>query len=74
MAMFDLPASIDYVTNLTKQEKVTFVSHSMGTTIGYAAIGINPEYYQEKLNLFVQLSPVLELKNSKSLFLKYVAK
>ena len=74
MAMFDLPACIDYVTSLTNQEKVTFISHSMGTTIGYAGIGINPEYYQDKLNLFVLLSPVLELKNSKSMFLKYFAK
>ena len=74
MAMFDLPACIDYVTSLTNQEKVTIISHSMGTTIGYAGIGINPEYYKEKLNLFVQLSPVLELKNSKSMFLKYFAK
>ena len=46
----------------------------MGTTIGYAGIGMNPEYFKEKLNLFVQLSPVLELKNSKSLFLKYFGK
>lgn len=44
MAMFDVPAYIDYITEITKQEKVTFVSHSMGTTIGYSAIGMNPEY------------------------------
>lgn len=46
----------------------------MGTTIGYIAIATNPDYYKEKLNLFVQLSPVVELKNTKSMFLKYFAK
>lgn len=43
--MFDLPATLDYITENTKQEKVTFVGHSMGTTIGYAGIGMNPEYF-----------------------------
>ena len=74
MAMFDLPAVIDYVTEETKQEKVTYIAHSMGTTIGYAGIGMNPEYFIEKLNLFVQLSPVVDISNSKSMFLKYFSK
>jgi lysosomal acid lipase/cholesteryl ester hydrolase len=74
MAMFDLPAQIDYITENTKQENVTFIAHSMGTTVGYCGIGMNPEYYKEKINLFVQLSPVLELRNSKAMFLKYFSK
>ena len=46
----------------------------MGTTIGYVGIGTNEEYYNNKFNLFVQLSPVVELGNTKSMFLKYFCK
>ena len=53
MAMFDLPSMIDYIQEQTSAAKITYLSHSMGTTIGYTAISMNPEYFQEKLNLFV---------------------
>jgi lysosomal acid lipase/cholesteryl ester hydrolase len=40
MAMFDLPQSVDYVLEQTGRQNLTYVAHSMGTTIGYIAISM----------------------------------
>lgn len=34
MAKFDLPATIDFIVEKTGQEKLYYVGHSQGTTIG----------------------------------------
>lgn len=34
MAKYDLPSIIDFIVNKTGQEKLYFVGHSLGTTIG----------------------------------------
>uniref|UniRef100_A0A8C5L8V5 Lipase, gastric n=1 Tax=Jaculus jaculus TaxID=51337 RepID=A0A8C5L8V5_JACJA len=34
MAKYDLPATIDFIVQLTGQEKIHYVGHSQGTTIG----------------------------------------
>lgn len=34
MAKYDLPATIDFILKKTGQEKLHYVGHSQGTTIG----------------------------------------
>lgn len=34
MAKYDLPGVIDFIVNKTGQEKLYFIGHSLGTTIG----------------------------------------
>lgn len=34
MAKYDLPSIIDFIVNKTGQEKLYFIGHSLGTTIG----------------------------------------
>jgi predicted alpha/beta hydrolase len=34
MAKYDLPGIIDFIVNKTGQEKLYFIGHSLGTTIG----------------------------------------
>lgn len=34
MAKYDLPATIDFIVQKTGQEKIHYVGHSQGTTIG----------------------------------------
>lgn len=53
---YDIPASIDYILNLTGQKGVFYFGHSMGTTDFLAMVGTAPEYY-DKIRLSVLLGP-----------------
>ncbi|ENN81602.1 hypothetical protein YQE_02011, partial [Dendroctonus ponderosae] len=54
---YDTAVSIDYVLNLTGQQKVTVVGYSEGTSALLALAAARPEY-NEKINLIVLLSPI----------------
>lgn len=54
---YDLPAFIDYILDLTNQEKLFYVGHSQGTTSFFAFASTRLEY-NEKIRLSVTLSPV----------------
>jgi len=68
--MYDAPAQIDFVLEKTGQEKLTFVGHSRGTAQIFAGASLIPEYYKEKLNLFVALAPVTRTTNIGNDFLR----
>jgi len=46
----------------------------MGTTNMIYGLATNEDYYKDRINLNVQLAPVGNLNNTKSLFLKYIVK
>ncbi|KAF2885968.1 hypothetical protein ILUMI_20205 [Ignelater luminosus] len=54
---YDLPAFIDYILSLNKQEKLFYVGHSQGTTTFFALTSTRLEY-NEKIRLSITLSPV----------------
>uniref|UniRef100_U3F7Q8 Lipase n=1 Tax=Micrurus fulvius TaxID=8637 RepID=U3F7Q8_MICFL len=58
MAKYDLPASINFVLNKTGQEKLFYVGHSQGTTIGFIAFSAFPEL-AKKINIFFGLAPIM---------------
>uniref|UniRef100_A0A8D8QNB6 Lipase 3 n=1 Tax=Cacopsylla melanoneura TaxID=428564 RepID=A0A8D8QNB6_9HEMI len=57
MAMFDTPASIDYILSKSNQDKVTYIGHSMGNTIFYVMTAMRPEY-NAKILVQLSLGPV----------------
>ncbi|XP_031565885.1 gastric triacylglycerol lipase-like [Actinia tenebrosa] len=57
MAKYDLPAMINYVTNITGQPTLYYVGHSQGTMIGFIGFGRNPELIK-KVETFYALAPV----------------
>jgi len=57
MAEFDLPAQINYVLRYTKQEKIQYIGHSMGTTAFMAMGATHPEVY-DSIALAHFLAPV----------------
>lgn len=69
MAKYDLPATIDFIVKETGQEKLHYVGHSQGTTIGFIAFSTNPKL-AEKIKTFYALAPVATVKYTKSLMNK----
>ena len=74
MGDFDAPAQVDYVRNQTGQQKITYVGHSMGTTQLFYALSDQPDFWKERLNLFVALAPVTRLDNTGSDLFLYGSK
>jgi len=69
MGDHDAPTLVDFIRNETGLQKISFIAHSTGTTQLFYALTKKPEFWKERLNLFVALSPVTRMENSKSEFL-----
>ena len=72
MAKFDLPATIDYIQNITGQDQLVYIGHSQGTLIAFAAFSTNPEL-AKKISLFIALAPIVTIGNIKDPYLKALA-
>ena len=64
MGLYDIPASLDYITTLTGHAKVAYIGHSQGTTQMFYGLAENEAYYKDKLSIFVALAPVTMLPNT----------
>uniref|UniRef100_A0A2K6G090 Lipase n=2 Tax=Propithecus coquereli TaxID=379532 RepID=A0A2K6G090_PROCO len=67
MAKYDLPGIIDFIVNKTGQEKLYFIGHSLGTTIGFVAFSTMPELAQ-RIKMNFALSPVISFKYPTGIF------
>ncbi|XP_006831185.1 PREDICTED: lipase member K-like [Chrysochloris asiatica] len=65
MAKYDLPATLNFITEKTGQEQLFYVGHSQGTTIGFIAFSTNPEL-AKKIKVFFALAPVVTVKYNQS--------
>ncbi|XP_016076211.1 PREDICTED: gastric triacylglycerol lipase [Miniopterus natalensis] len=65
MAKYDLPATIDFILKKTGQEKLHYVGHSQGTTIGFIAFSTNATL-AKRIEVFHALAPIVSLKHTKS--------
>ncbi|XP_009879997.1 PREDICTED: lipase member M-like [Charadrius vociferus] len=65
MAMYDLPAVIDFVLQKTGQKQIYYVGYSQGCTIAFIAFSSMPELAQ-KIKMFFALAPVLTIKHTRS--------
>lgn len=62
MAMYDLPAIIDYIGSVTNQQKMIFIGHSLGTTIFFAFIASHPQY-NDRFHAMIALAPVVRFSD-----------
>ena len=58
MGMKDVPSFIDFILAKTGLETLSYIGHSQGTTQMFLAASMNPDYFAEKINVFVALAPV----------------
>uniref|UniRef100_A0A669Q4H0 Partial AB-hydrolase lipase domain-containing protein n=1 Tax=Phasianus colchicus TaxID=9054 RepID=A0A669Q4H0_PHACC len=69
MAIYDLPAMINFVLQKTGQKQLYYVGYSQGATIAFIAFSSMPELAQ-KIKTFFALAPVVTMKHVKSPVLK----
>lgn len=66
VALYDVPAIIDYIMNVkADDQKITYIGHSMGTTILFAMLSLRPEY-NNILKAGFALAPVVFMDDMKS--------
>lgn len=65
MGVYDLPAMITYITNITLQPLHTYIGHSMGTTASYVMATERPEIAR-MVRAIISLAPVAFLEHIKS--------
>lgn len=63
LAIYDLPACIDYVLKRTGQAQLSLIGFSEGTSMGYVLAATRPEY-NKKIRCFMCLAPVAYLHNT----------
>lgn len=72
IGIYDLPAMIDYVTNLTGQPKIFYIGHSQGTTSFYVMCSMRPEY-NSKIRAMFSLAPIAYMYHMTSPLMKIMA-
>ncbi|KAH9912173.1 triacylglycerol lipase [Fomitopsis serialis] len=57
-AWHDIPDSIEYILDVTKEPSLSYVGFSQGTAQAFAALSIHPQL-NNKVNVFVALAPAM---------------
>ncbi|XP_046626862.1 lipase 3-like isoform X1 [Neodiprion virginianus] len=65
MGIYDLPATIDYITKYKKEKSILYVGHSMGTTMFYVMASERPDVAR-KVGAMFSLAPIAFLNHAKS--------
>ena len=63
VADYDLPASIDFILEKTKQRKLSYIAYSVAATEMFAGMSTDPDYYKERINLFIAISPIVKTQH-----------
>uniref|UniRef100_T1GBZ1 Lipase n=1 Tax=Megaselia scalaris TaxID=36166 RepID=T1GBZ1_MEGSC len=64
-SVYDVSASIDYILNITQQNKIHYLGHSLGTTSYLVLLSMRPEY-NSKIKSGHLLAPISAIKNLKT--------
>lgn len=64
MAIYDLPACIDFIATRTGEKgNLIYVGHSMGTTISYIYSTVKRKHAEDNVKAIISLAPVAYMKN-----------
>ncbi|NXU95337.1 LIPM Lipase, partial [Xiphorhynchus elegans] len=65
MAMYDLPAMVDFVLQKSGQKQLYYIGYSQGCTIAFIVFSAMPKLAQ-KIKMFFALAPVVTAKHARS--------
>ncbi|NXK40380.1 LIPM Lipase, partial [Piprites chloris] len=71
MAIYDLPAMVGFIITQTEQEKLFYIGHAQGGSLGFIAFSSLP-HLGEKIKLFFALTPAYTLHHVRGPVLKAV--
>lgn len=57
-AWHDIPDSIEYILDVTKTARLSYIGFSQGTAQAFAALSIHPQL-NSKVNVFIALAPAM---------------
>lgn len=63
--LYDVPAHINYILQVTGHQTISYVGHSQGTLTFFVAMEVHPEL-NERINFMFALAPVARLANMRS--------
>ncbi|OXB53473.1 hypothetical protein ASZ78_017035 [Callipepla squamata] len=69
MAMYDVPAMVSFILQETGQEKLFYIGHAQGNSLGFIAFSSMP-HLAEKISLFIALAPLYTFHHVKGPVLK----
>lgn len=72
MAIYDLPASINYILYTTKHKQLHYIGHSQGTMTFFIMCSEHPEM-NDKIMLMQALAPIAFIKHAKSPVVEFLA-
>ena len=61
MGTIDVPTFVDFILEKTGLQDISYVGHSQGTTQMFMGLALMPEYFHDKINVFVALEPPVYL-------------
>lgn len=65
MGLYDVPAEIDYILETSESDKLAaYIGHSEGTTQMFIGSSMKPDYFKEKVELFIGFAPIVRLDHS----------
>ena len=56
LGRYDLPASVDYILELTGQKKLSYVGYSLGSALFFVAAVENPDF-NDKIEAMIGIGP-----------------
>jgi hypothetical protein len=69
MAIYDLPANVRYIKNITGWDKISYVGHSQGSVQYFIQYTQDPEFVENNIDKFVALGTVVNVFNTVSEYL-----
>lgn len=68
MAIYDIPAMLNFIVQTTNQAgNITFIGHSMGTTISFIYASLRPQQAGNILKSIIAIAPVAYMDHVRSI-------
>ncbi|KAI0440306.1 Alpha/Beta hydrolase protein [Xylaria telfairii] len=64
-AFYDIPDSIQYILDATRQPSLSYIGFSQGTTQAFASLSVNPKL-NDQVNVFIALAPAMTVPGLKN--------
>jgi pimeloyl-ACP methyl ester carboxylesterase len=64
MAVYDFPANVNYIKNITKYSKINYLGHSQGTLQYFVYYTINSTFIDKNIERFISIGTVVNIFNT----------